>query len=212
MSTRLLIVRHGQTDWNIDRRFQGQTDIPLNSEGITQAQAIARHLTHEKLATIYSSNLQRAWQTAEIIQQALSRDRQPPLIAEPRLREMCFGEWEGLRYEEIQARQPQQLRRWETDLENTAPPGGETLLVVAERVQEAFKTLALAHPDGSVLLVGHGGSLQLLIAQALGISPRNFWQIHLSNASLSELQLYPDGAILMLLNCTNHLKDKKWES
>ena len=212
MSTRLLIIRHGQTDWNIDRRFQGQTDVPLNAVGIMQAQAISKRLVNEKPAAIYSSDLQRAWQTAEIIHQSLSRDNRCPMISEPRLREMCFGEWEGLRYEEIQARQPHQLQRWETDLENTAPPGGETLLNVAERVQETFNSLTEVHPDGTVLLVGHGGSLQLLVSRALGISPGRYWQVHLSNGSLSELRLYPEGAILMLLNSTDHLKDIKWES
>jgi alpha-ribazole phosphatase len=212
MSTRLLIVRHGQTDWNIERRFQGQTDIPLNAVGLTQARAIARHLSNEMPAAIYSSDLRRAWQTAEIIQTGLSKDSQYPLTAEPRLREMCFGEWEGLVYEEIQARQPQLLKRWETDLVNTAPPGGETLLQVAERVQAVFKELVLAYPDKTLMVVGHGGSLQLMIAFAIGISPGNFWQIHLSNASLSELEIYPEGAIMMFLNNTHHLKDAKWES
>jgi alpha-ribazole phosphatase len=212
MSTRLLIVRHGQTDWNIERRFQGQTDIPLNPMGLKQAQALARHLSSEKPAAIYSSDLSRAWQTAEIIRYALSANSQCPLIAEPRLREICFGEWEGLVYEEIQARQPQQLQRWETDLVNTAPPGGESLLEVSERVQAAFKALVVAYPNQTLIVIGHGGSLQLLIAHAVGITPGNFWQIHLENASLSELQIYPEGAIVMYLNSTYHLEDTRWES
>jgi alpha-ribazole phosphatase len=212
MSTRLLIVRHGQTDWNIERRFQGQTDIPLNAAGLTQARAIAQHLSNEKPTAILSSDLRRAWKTAEMIQEVLCRNDRYPLIPEPRLREMCFGEWEGLVYEEIQARQPQQLMRWETDLVNTAPPGGETLLEVAERVGAVYKELVLSYPDKTLMVVGHGGSLQLMIANAVGISPGNFWKIHLSNASLTELQIYPEGAILMSLNSTHHLKDTKWES
>lgn len=206
MSTRLLIVRHGQTDWNIDGRFQGQTDIPLNATGHKQAHALARRLAAKPLEAIYASDLKRASLTASIIHQALSADGRSPLILEPRLREMCFGEWEGLTYREIQARQPRQLSRWESDLEQVAPPAGETLLEMAERVQAAFQSILAAHPGKSVLLVAHGGPLQMLIAQALGMPPGRFWQIHLSNASLSELNLYPEGAILNYLNSTSHLE------
>jgi broad specificity phosphatase PhoE len=129
------------------------------------------------------------------------------LVPEPRLREMCFGEWEGLTYAEIRARQPRQLQRWESDLEHAAPPGGETLLQMAERVQAAYQDIAAAHAGAGVVLVAHGGPLQMLIAQALGLPPGRFWQVHLSNASLTELNLYPEGAILNLLNCTDHLKE-----
>lgn len=205
MSARLLIVRHGQTDWNTDRRFQGQTDIPLNPTGEEQARAIARRMASETPAAIYASDLKRAWQTAEIIHQELPSDGRM-LSAEPRLREMCFGEWEGLTYDQIQALQPQLLPRWESDLEQTAPPGGETLLELAERVQAVFQSIIAAHDDATVLLVAHGGPLQMLITQALGLPPGRFWQVHLANASLSELSVYPEGAILSLLNCTEHLR------
>jgi len=207
VNTRLLIVRHGQTDWNSGGRFQGQTDIPLNPTGLAQAQAIARRLASETPAAIYSSDLQRAWQTAQIIHQALPPENACPLVPEPRLREMCFGKWEGLTYAEIRTRQPRQLQRWESDLEHAAPPGGETLLQMARRVQAAFQDIANAHAVAGVVLVAHGGPLQMLIAQALGLPPGRFWQVHLSNASLTELNLYPEGAILNLLNCTDHLKE-----
>ncbi|OGO35169.1 MAG: alpha-ribazole phosphatase [Chloroflexi bacterium RBG_16_57_11] len=206
MSTRLLIVRHGQTDWNTSGRFQGQTDIPLNQTGVRQAQAIAELLSTEKPEVIYTSDLTRAWKTAEIIHGALPKERRGQLIAEPRLREMCFGMWEGLTYGEIQARQPRVLQRWESDLKHNAPPGGETLLELAARVEAAYASILAAHPGGTVLLVAHGGPLQLLIAQALGMPAGRFWQLHLSNASLSELRVYPEGAMLNLLNCTEHLR------
>lgn len=209
MSTRLLIVRHGQTDWNISGRFQGQTDIPLNATGHKQAHSLARRLAAEPLAAIYASDLQRAWLTADTIHQALPRDGRCPLIAEPRLREMCFGEWEGLTYNEIQERCPGLLRRWESDLEHISPPAGETLLDMAARVQSAYQVILAAHPGRSVLLVAHGGPLQTLIAQALGMPPGRFWQIHLSNASLSELNVYSEGAIINQLNSTHHLENNQ---
>jgi alpha-ribazole phosphatase len=212
MGTTLRIVRHGQTDWNTDGRFQGQTDIPLNAAGLAQAQALSRRLSAEPPAAIYASDLRRAWQTAEIIHQALPEEGRCPLIPEPRLREMRFGGWEGLTYAQIQSSQAQLLQRWERDLEHVAPPGGETLLELADRVQAVFQSITQAHPDSTVLLVAHGGPLQVLIASALGIPPGRFWQIHLSNGSLSELSVYPEGAILNLLNCTDHLEKTPWES
>jgi alpha-ribazole phosphatase len=208
MSTRLFVVRHGQTDWNSSGRFQGQTDIPLNPAGVKQAQAIAKRLATEAPAAIYASDLTRAWQTAEIIRAAIPPERRPRLIAEPRLREMCFGEWEGLTYNEIQARQPQFLQRWESDLEHTTPPGGENLLWLAERVQAAYEFILATHPEAVVVLVAHGGPLQMLITKALGMPVGRFWQVHLANASLSELSAYPEGAILNLLNCTEHLRER----
>jgi alpha-ribazole phosphatase len=206
MSTRLLIVRHGQTDWNFNGRFQGQIDVPLNPTGLEQARAIARRLSSETPAAIYASDLQRAWRTAEVIQQALPMDWRCQLIAEPRLREMCFGEWEGLTYDQIRSTQPQLLQRWESNLEHNAPPGGETLLALAARVQAAYESILQAHPDATVLLVAHGGPLRMLIASALGIPPKRYWQVKLTNAALSELHIYPEGAILNLLNCTDHLE------
>lgn len=206
MSTRLLIVRHGQTDWNTNGRFQGQTDIPLNATGHQQAHSLARRLAAEPLAAIYASDLQRTWLTAKSIHQALPLNGCCPLISEPRLREMSFGEWEGLTYDEIQARQPQLLQRWETDLEHTCPPGGETLLELVGRVQAVYQTILITHPDTTVLLVAHGGPLQILITSLLEMPPGRFWQIHLSNASLSEVSVFPEGAILNLLNSTDHLE------
>jgi alpha-ribazole phosphatase len=211
MSARLLIVRHGQTDWNSNGRFQGQIDVPLNPAGVKQAQAVARRLSSERPAAIYASDLQRAWRTAEAIHQALPADKRCPLIAEPRLQELCFGEWEGLTYQQIRAAQGQLLQRWENDLEHNAPPGGETLLALADRVQAALRHITQAYPDACILLVAHGGPLRMLIASALGLPPQRFWQLHLSNASLSELNLYPEGAILNQLNSTSHLEKIKWE-
>lgn len=210
MKARLLLIRHGQTDWNQQGRFQGQSDLPLNSLGLRQAQvagqAAARALKGERPRAIYASDLRRAWQSAEAVRAAFPDGTSVPLIAEPRLREMAFGDWEGMTYAEIQARYSSALQRWEADLENNAPPNGETLRQMAQRVQAALNDLLQTHPDGAILLVGHGGPLQLLIALSLNLPPARFWQIHLSNASLSELYFYPEGAILNLLNCTSHLE------
>ncbi len=216
MTTRLLIVRHGRTAWNSDGRFQGQLDIPLDEVGQTQAAAVAHRLAQalqrplERPLAIYASDLSRAWQTARVIQNAIAKAIQPepipPLVLEPRLREMHFGEWQGLTYAEIQACQPEALAAWEADWLNNAPPGGETLAQLVERVQAVYHEILAAHPDGTVLLVGHGGALQALLCMALGLPPERFWQLQLDNTGLADLRIYPEGAILNLFNDTCHLE------
>jgi broad specificity phosphatase PhoE len=228
MTTRIWIVRHGQTDWNAAGRFQGQSDTPLNAAGERQALAAGRRLRRlmhpngspagsgrdaaGRIEAIYTSDLQRARRTAEIIHAELPSGEGLPLIAEPRLRELSFGEWEGLTYAQIEARQPEMLALWRKDLETHAPPGGETLLELAGRVQAALAGIVAAHPDGSVAVVAHGGPLQMLAALALGLPARNYWQIYVANGSISELRVYPEGAILNLLNSCEHLENLEWEN
>lgn len=221
MSSRLLIIRHGQTDWNAAGKFQGQTDVLLNAIGQEQAEAVARRICRlvlrdpadqstgaaspHEIAAIYASDLQRAWKTAKTIHAAMPDRDRVPLVAEPRLREMSFGDWEGLTYSEIRRRFPTELSRWEADLEHTPPPNGEAFQTFAARVEGAYAHILEAHPSQTVVLVAHGGPLQTLIAQAVGLSPDCFWKLHLSNASLSEVRIYPEGAILNLLNDCSHL-------
>lgn len=214
MTPRMWLVRHGQTDWNLNNRFQGQSDVALNATGVRQAESLASRLAQlypatsaEKICAIYASSLQRAAFTAEIIRGKLSCTQEIAMILEPRLVEMSFGAWEGLTFAEIQAKDPEHLARWLADRESVAPPQGETLIEFAGRVGAAYNDICAAHPDGTVLLVAHGGPLQVLIATALGLPPGRFWQFHLSNASLSELRIYPEGAILNLLNSCEHLDE-----
>jgi probable phosphoglycerate mutase len=198
---RFLLIRHAATAWTAQGRFQGQTDIPLSPHGRRQAAALAQRLMATTLHMLYASDLQRAWETAG----AIAAPRALPVHAEPRLREMAFGRWEGLTYAEIQQQEAQSLADWERDQLHSAAPGGETLLHMTERVRAAYVDLLVAGQEKTVGLVAHGGPLQLLLCLALGLPPQAYWQFAVSPASLSELCVYEQGAILTRLNDTHHL-------
>lgn len=198
---RLLFVRHGETDWNRAQRFQGQSDIPLNATGRAQAQEIGRRLAKEEIDAIYASDLSRAWDTASVIANLHGIEPTP----EPALREGSFGQWEGLTYNEIQQRDPEAVQAWHEDLSTFTPPGGETIQQLSERAVAAYQQIESKHQDQTVLLVAHGGSLQMLICSLLGLSAKSFWQFNLDHCSLSKIMVYEAGAIINYLNDTNHL-------
>ncbi|MCZ7551742.1 MAG: hypothetical protein B6D39_08615 [Anaerolineae bacterium UTCFX2] len=210
MTTRLLLVRHAQTDWNADGRFMGQKDIELSVLGLRQAEAVGRRLARERPQAIYASDLKRAWQTAEQIHRAIAEscapDPPPPLLPEPAWREMSFGAWEGLNYQQITTEHPEALKAWETDYLYYAPPGGENVAQMLERIFSAHAQIVERHPEASVILVAHGGTLQALLAHLLGLPIDRMWQIHMSNTGVSEVDLHPAGAVLNLFNGTCHLE------
>ncbi len=205
MNIRLLLVRHGETAWNVEGRFMGQRDIPLDAMGRRQVDALAKRLADERPALIYASDLSRARDTALAIQSSLAA--RVDIRFDVRLREMRFGDWEGFTFDELKARDPQAVELWEKDWVHVTPPNGEALPAFSERVAAIYQELYTTYADQTVTVVGHGGSLQLLIAHSLGVPPEKFWQFRLSNASLSEINLHPAGAILNLLNDTCHLEN-----
>ncbi len=205
MSTRVLLARHGQTTWNIQSRYMGQVDIPLDETGQRQAEMLGRRLARESLAAIYTSDLQRASQTAF----AIAVYHTCPLIPDARLREMDFGVWQGLTYAEIQETDRINLEAWEADRLKNAPPGGETLSQFSERIEAAYQAIVHAHSEETALLVSHGGVLKILLCLVLGLPPEKYWQIQLSTASLSEIWVYPEGGSLNLLNDACHLEEEE---
>jgi probable phosphoglycerate mutase len=199
---RLLLIRHGATPWTAEGRFQGQTDVPLSPQGQRQVAALAQRLATEQFDQLYASDLQRAWATAQAIAAPHALDITP----EPRLREMAFGTWEGLTYAEIQQRDASAWAAWERDPYRSAPPGGETLTQTLTRIRAVYTSLGAAPHDMTVGIVAHGGPLQLILCCALGVSPQAHWQFAVAPASLSELCVYTQGAMLMSLNDTHHLQ------
>jgi probable phosphoglycerate mutase len=175
-SRRVVCWRHGQTVWNVETRFQGQTDIPLNDEGRAQAVRAARMLAALDPAAIVSSDLQRAVETA----QALGRLTGLPVTQDKALRERSGGEWEGLTGAEIRAGWPEEYSKWQ-------PPGGDPVEEVADAVAGAIeRAVADVAPGGLLVVVGHGASLRLGIARLLRL-PDDCWDAlgGLSNCSWS---------------------------
>jgi broad specificity phosphatase PhoE len=145
--------------------------------------------------------LKRTVQTAELI----ARHHKIECATDPRWRELSFGLWEGLTYDEIQAREPDLLDKWQKDPENAAAPEGETLRQLAVRVASALEELRAEHEDHTILLTVHGGTIQSLLCLALGIELNHYWQFAVSSASLSEIRFYSEGAIINLFNDTSHI-------
>ncbi len=156
--TELLLIRHGQTDWNLEGRYTGQTDVPLNAKGISQAKTLARRLANEPLEAIYTSDLSRARQTAELLAQATMA----PLVVDRRLREIDQGQWEGLLFDEIRSRFHEAWKRRVNHPLEVAPPGGETVGDIRRRVLEALEEILHAHPLDTVAIVAHGLALAII--------------------------------------------------
>jgi broad specificity phosphatase PhoE len=203
LSVRLLLVPHAPTAWNVENRFQGWANTPLSEVGKQQAALLARRLLREPIDICYASNLRRAWETAT----AIAGSRSLLVLADPQLREMHFGVWEGLTYADICHEDAQGVAAWEANPMEVAPPGGETLAQVARRVTVSLAAIRNKHQGRgqTVLVVAHRGSLRVLLCLLLGLPPTKQWQFLLTPASLSELELHREGVILNFLNDTHHL-------
>ncbi len=162
--TELWLIRHGETDWNLQGRLQGQADPPLNETGWRQAHEVAGRLAGNHFSAVYSSDLLRARQTAEVIGNRVGL----AVRYDARWREVNHGQWDGMLTDEVAARYPEAwLARRAKPLE-VAPPGGETVLAVAARTRAAASDVAARHPGGRVIVVSHGLALATLICQGRG--------------------------------------------
>ena len=202
-ATRIIAVRHGETAWNVDTRLQGHLDIALNTTGIWQAGRVAQALADESVDAVYASDLLRAWQTANAIAHATSS----PLAAHRGLRERSFGEFEGKTYAEIETTWPEAAQLWRKREPHWAPPGGESLSTMRERILTTATALAQQHIGGQIVQVAHGGVMDILYRLATGQelqAPRSW---NLGNAAINRLLWTPEGFTLVGWADTGHLEN-----
>lgn len=200
-ATRIVAVRHGETAWNVDTRIQGHLDIPLNDTGLWQAERLGQALAGEAVAAIYTSDLKRAHATA----QAVARTTGAPLTPEPGLRERSFGHFQGRTFAEIQAELPEEARLWRTRDPHYTPEGGESLVTLRDRIERTVAALATQHPGEQIVVVAHGGVLDVLyrLATRQDIQAPRTWQ--LSNAAINRLLWTEGGLTLVGWADTQHL-------
>lgn len=201
---RLILVRHGETPWNRTLQYQGHAPVPLNEQGREQARRLAFRLARSGAVAIYSSDLPRAWETAEIIGEQLAL--RP--IAMPDWREIDVGLWEGLTPDELYQRFPDHMREYDRDPARTVRLGGESYAQLQARVLRAFHQIEAAHQSGeTIIVVSHGGSIRALFCHIIGLDLANFGKMWLDNGSLSEIVRGRRGWRLLRMNDVAHLED-----
>ncbi len=199
---RIIVVRHGETDWNREGRFQGDLDVPLNEHGLKQAEILSIALAKEKIDIIFSSPLRRALDTAK----AIAMRQSAPIFVKDELKEISFGEWEGLLASEVKRRYSEVYEIWKREPEKALVPSGESLEMVLHRVNSLLYPMLDRYDKETVLIVGHGGVNKVLFCSLLGLPLSYFWVFRQDNASLSILERRDDGKFsLRVFNDTCHL-------
>jgi broad specificity phosphatase PhoE len=198
---RLMLVRHGATVSNVEKRYTGQSDVPLSALGLRQVEALAQALAGDRFDIILTSDLLRAQQTTA----AITRHNDAPVRVDPDLREIAMGAWEGHTHVEIARLYADDLARWQERPDLHAPPGGETILQLRDRATSALGRCLAEHPTGHVLWVTHGGLIGILLCHALGIDLAHRWQFRRDNGAITALDVGADYAILMRMNDRCHL-------
>jgi len=200
--SRLLLVRHGETEQNSAQRYWGRTDVKLSPAGIRQAERLRDRLAGEPLSAVYSSDLKRASATAEII---ASRHGVAVTIC-PELREIDFGEIEGLTFEEARRLYPEVARLWTEQSHELKYPAGDSITEFSNRVTSFVPRLAKHTEQETVLIVAHSGVLRTLLCHLLDMETRHRWQMRLDLASLSIAETYSRSTMLCSLNDVCHLR------
>ncbi len=186
---RLLLIRHGQTAWNAERKNQGQWDIPLDDVGREQSRQLAQRIVSYRPSLLYSSDLSRCVETAEIVAKPLNAQ----VIVDSRLRERNYGDWEGKTPDEVFQEDPELLQAYRKDPTLVAPRNGETGLEVYCRTVSFLYDLLRTHSEGVLGVVAHGGTVATLLSALLGAPPSTSACFRIRNCSLTEFVIEPTG-------------------
>lgn len=195
MLIRLLLIRHGESEFNKEGRFYGRMDPALTERGIQQAAELAKQLSDTDIAACYVSPATRARQTADVLAEHLELT---PLVRE-NLWEQDFGEWEGKHPREFIGGDPKTWRKWIIE-RAYQPPGGESLDDVAKRANIWLEEAKTAHPGQTVMVVAHAGLLQTLLSQVMDVPLSSFWPFRFGHAGLADVLIFPEGPILVAFN------------
>jgi len=201
--TQILLVRHGQTEWNRVERFRGHFDVPLNETGLAQAAATGRRIAAEwHPIAVYASPLSRAVKTAEAIAQHFAL----PVQAEPGLIDIDYGDWQGLTPDEARERWPEIVEAWYHAPQRADIPSGETLKQVCTRGLATVRALAARHPDQTIVLVGHTVINRAILLGIMGLGVDRFWHIRQDTCAINDFETDGDDFVLVSLNDTCHLR------
>lgn len=205
MSCRVYLIRHGETVWNSQMKMQGHSDIPLSERGLQQAAALGKRLASQRISAIYCSDLGRAVETA--LQVAAPHSLE--VIPLQDLREMSFGEWEGLTFREITEKYGDMAMKWWSAPLSMRVPGGEGLAELTARVVPAVRDIVERHSGDSVAVVCHGGPVRCLVGSVLKMDLNNHWRIRQDNAALNIIDFSDwESGIVALLNDRSHLAEE----
>lgn len=200
---RLILTRHGETEWNLVHRTQGRTDTDLTETGREQARRISKRLAGLEFECVYTSPLRRARDTAEIIAQT----RAVPVIDDPSLMEMAFGEWEGLTFTQIGETFPDELSVWSSTPHFCNIPGGEPFAQLVARCAEFLRRAEESHKDGIIAAVSHSVPTKVIAALSLGVPMEKLHNIRIDNVSLTIIDTYGGRSVMRVLNDTSHLPE-----
>lgn len=201
--TRIVLVRHGQTEWNREERFRGRIDVDLDETGRAQAEACARHIASRyQPSAVYSSPLSRAVRTAEPIalRCALTVQRLDALT------DLDHGDWHGLSQEEAQARWPALTESWRRDPSSVTLPGGESLREVQARAFAAVQSLVRSHPGGTIVAVAHDAVNRVLLLSAAGAPLAGFFRLGQATGAINVIEAGEHGLSVAVVNDTCHLR------
>ncbi|MCQ9205721.1 MAG: histidine phosphatase family protein [Omnitrophica bacterium] len=206
MSTKLILIRHGQTDWSLQERYCGFTDVGLNEKGRFQARQLFKGLSKETIHKVYSSNTKRTRQFAEIVCKSM------PIEELSGLREINFGIFEGLRYHEIMNRYPEIYKKWLDNPCDISIPRGEGLCDLAARVNKALVKILSNNTDKTIAVFTHAGPIRVILCDTLKLRLGEIWQIEVDLASISIIEFGGGRGKILLLNDTSYLKAKELQN
>jgi broad specificity phosphatase PhoE len=200
----LYLIRHGETDWNLERRCQGFSDSPLNETGLRQAEATARHLSDEKIDAVYSSSLRRAHEMARMI----AEHHKVSVQTSDALRELNQGEFEGLTFPELLENHAEFLQQWLRDPADLRIPAGESMRELQARAWAELEEIVKKHNDGNVVVVSHNLCIATLLCQIMNLDLADFRRIQLDVATINIVEFagrWPHPVVIRM-NDTCHLK------